>query len=153
MTSLAVRFVRSSTGTQTAVRVQKQSVKQKLQFGEMKALSFPKDTPIVTISRGGKAQVSHAVADQFGQLFPLRASVEVEALLGDALGVVFARIPACPLPPHAFLTKTPSPLHALLPQQGVIGLLVAARLVPPVLCVLAVINADRHLRLRSVTIS
>lgn len=82
----------------------------------------------------------HAVSDQLRQLLPLRAPVEVEALLGDALSVVFARVPARPLPPHAFLTQTPSPLHALLPQQGVIRLVVAARLVPPVLRVLTVID-------------
>lgn len=89
----------------------------------------------------------HAVADEFGQLLPLGAPVEVEALLGDALGVVLAGVPVHSLPPHAFLTQPPRPLHALLPQQGVIGLLVAARLVAPVLCVLAVVNADRHLGL------
>lgn len=84
----------------------------------------------------------HAVADQLGQLFPLRASVEVEALLSDALGVVPARVPVHSLPPHAFLTQTPCPLHALLPQQGVICLIIAARLVPLVLGVIAVVNTD-----------
>lgn len=89
--------------------------------------------------------MSHAVPDQFRQLLPLRAPIQVEALLGDALGVVFARVPVHALPPHAFLTQAPSPLHALLPQQGVLRLFGAARLVPPVLCVLAVISTHRHL--------
>lgn len=62
----------------------------------------------------------HAVAHQLRQLLPLRAPVEVETLLSDALGVVPVRIPVHPLPPHAFFTQTPSPLHALLPQEGVI---------------------------------
>ena len=75
---------------------------------------------ILTISRGGEAQVPHAVADELGQLFPLRAPVQVEALLSDALGVVPVRVPVRPLPPHAFLTQTTGPLHALLPQQGVV---------------------------------
>lgn len=84
--------------------------------------------------------MSHSVSDQLRQLLPLRAPVEVEALLGDALSVVFTRVPVHPLPPHAFLTQTPSPLHALLPQQRVVRLVIAARLVPPVLCVLTVID-------------
>lgn len=107
----------------------------------MKAVS------ILTISRRREAQVPHAVADELGQLLPLGAAVEVEALLGDALGVVLAGVPVHSLPPHAFLTQPPRPLHALLPQQRVIGLLIAARLVAPVLRVLAVVNADRHLGL------
>lgn len=87
----------------------------------------------------------HAVADQLRQLLPLRAAVEVEALLSDALCVVLAGVSAQPLPPHAFLTQTPCPLHALLPQQRVIRRVIAARLVPPVLRVLAVIDADGYL--------
>lgn len=62
----------------------------------------------------------HPIADQLGQLLPLRAPVEVEALLSNALGVVLARVPTPSLPPHAFLTQTPCPLPALLPQQGVV---------------------------------
>lgn len=57
----------------------------------------------------------HPVADQLGQLLPLGASVEVEALLSDALGLIFVQVPVAPLPPHAFLAQTPRPLHALLP--------------------------------------
>lgn len=87
----------------------------------------------------------HAVADQLGELLPLGAPVEVEALLGDALGVVLARVPAASLPPRAPLAQAPGPLHALLPQQRVIRLVIAARLVPFVLGVLAFVNTDRHL--------
>lgn len=98
----------------------------------------------------------HAVADQLGQLFPLRASVEVEALLSDALGVVLARVPGHSLPPHAFLTQTPCPLHALLPQQRVLRLVTrggvsVGRLLLPGLSALATLHAllyvDGHLRL------
>lgn len=74
---------------------------------------------LLTVSRGGEAQVPHAVADQLRQLLPLGASVEVEALLGDALCVVLAGVPAHALPPHALLAQPSCPLHALLPQQGV----------------------------------
>jgi len=89
--------------------------------------------------------VPHAVADQLRQLLPLGAPVEVEALLGDALGVVLAGVAAHPLPPDALLAQASRPLHALLPQQGVIRLVVAARLVPLVLGGVAVGEADRHL--------
>jgi len=64
--------------------------------------------------------VPHAVANQLGQFFPLRAPVKAEALLSDALGVVFAGVPVHPLPLHTFLTQTACPLHALLPQLRVI---------------------------------
>ena len=74
----------------------------------------------LTISRRWQPQMPHSIADQLRQLLPLRASVQAEALLSDALGVVLAGVPAASLPPHALLTQTPRPLHALLPQQGVI---------------------------------
>lgn len=106
---------------------------------------------ILTVPGSRETQVPHAVADQLGQLLPLGASVEVQALLSDALGVVFGGVPAGPLPPGAFFTQTSCPLHALLPQQRGIRLLVAARLLPPVFGVLTVINIDRYLRLQYYT--
>lgn len=62
----------------------------------------------------------HSVADQLRQLLPLGAAVEVEALLGDALSVVLAGVPAHALPPDALLAQPSGPLHALLPQEGVL---------------------------------
>ena len=141
MTSLAVRLVRSSiSSSETTIR---QTFQQKHEGLEDELLSVSvEDVSEFTISGGGEAQVPHAVADQLGQLLPLGASVQVEALLGDALGVVPARVPAHPLPLAASLAEPPGPLHALLPQQGVIGLVVAASLVPLVLGVLAVVHTD-----------
>lgn len=115
MTSLAVKLVRSSTPNSKTRNKHFLSMK----VWKRKALRSSR-LSILTISRGWEAQVPHAVADQLGQLFPLRAPVQVEALLSDALGVVPAGVPARSLPPHAFLTQTTCPLHALLPQQGVV---------------------------------
>ncbi len=144
MTSLAVRLVRSSTNsskTRHKLLIRRRHERSVEESSEQLAFSV-KGVPVLTVSGGGEAQVPHAVADQLRQLFPLRASVEVVALLSDALGVVLAGVPVHSLPPHAFLTQTPRPLHALLPQQGVICLVVTARLVAPVLGVLAVVSTD-----------
>lgn len=62
----------------------------------------------------------HSIADQLGQLLPLRAAVEVEALLGYSLGVVLAGVTVHTLPPDALLAQSSGPLHALLPQEGVL---------------------------------
>lgn len=105
---------------------------------------------ILTVPGGGEPEVPHAVADQLGQLLPLGAPVEVQALLSNALGVVFGGVPAGPLPPASF-TQASGPLHALLPQQRVVRLLRAAGLLGPVFGVLAVVNTDWHLWLQCYT--
>lgn len=86
--------------------------------------------------------MSHTVPDQIRQLLPLGASVKTEALLGDALAVLLARIPAESLPFPTFLAEPPCPLHALLPQQWVICLVGAAGFFGLVLGVFTVINID-----------
>lgn len=90
----------------------------------------------------------HAVLHQLRELLPFRASVQVESLLRYALCSAgrFGVLPA----------ESPSPLHALLPQQRVLGLVtgggVSVRrfLLPglPSLAVLrAVLRVDGQLRL------
>lgn len=98
-----------------------------------------------TVSRRREAQVPHSIADQLGQLLPFGAAVEVEALLGDALGVVLAGVPVHALPPDALLAQSSGPLHALLPQEGVLRWLVGPRLLHSLLGVLTVVHTDRHL--------
>lgn len=141
MTSLAVRLERSSAN----------STKRTFNIRSAAPSCAMAHVSILTVPGSGETQVPHAVADQLGQLLPLGAPVEVQALLSDALGVVFGGVPAGPLPPGAFFTQTSCPLHALLPQQRGIRLLVAAGLLPPVFGVLTVVNIDRHLRLQYYT--
>lgn len=92
----------------------------------------------------------HAILDELRQLLPLGASVQVESLLRDTLGPAgrFDVLPAQP---------PPRPLHALLPQQRVLGLVArggvsVGRLLLPGLSALAMLHAllhvDGHLRLR-----
>lgn len=83
----------------------------------------------------------HAVLHQLGQLLSLRAPVQVEALLRDALG------PAGWL--GALPAESPRPLHALLPQQRVLRLVAGGgasvgRLLLPGLASLAVFHALLH---------
>lgn len=83
----------------------------------------------------------HAVLHQLGQLLPLRATVQVEALLRDALGAA-GRLGALP-------AEAPRPLHALLPQQRVLRLVTGGgvpvgRLLLPGLAPLAVLHALLH---------
>ena len=92
--------------------------------------------------------MSHAVPDQLRQLLPLRASVQAEALLGHALGVVPDWVAACgQRAPRALLAQAPRPLHALLPQQRILRRVAASGLLPPLPGVLALVHADRHLGL------
>lgn len=87
----------------------------------------------------------HTVFDELGELLALGAPVEAEALLADPLGRLAGVLVALPAEP-------PCPLHALAPQQRVLGLVagtrvaVVARLDAPVLLdvlgVLAVLNID-----------
>ena len=94
----------------------------------------------------------HAVLHQLRQLLALRAPVEVEPLLGDALG------PAGGL--DALAAQAASPLQALLPEERVLRLVagggapVAGPLLPGPLAVgapalVAVLDVDGHLRLRA----
>lgn len=91
----------------------------------------------------------HAVLDELGQLLPLGAPVQVEALLADALGAA-GRL-------GALAAQPARPLHALLAQQWVLRLVAARgvavrRLVlprlAPVAGVLALLQSHRHLGLR-----
>lgn len=87
----------------------------------------------------------HAVLDELGKLLPLGAAVEAEALLADPLGRLARVLVALP-------AEAPGPLHALAPQQRVLGLVagagvpVVAGLDAPVLLdvlgVLAVLHVD-----------
>lgn len=90
----------------------------------------------------------HAVLHQLGELLPFRASVQVEPLLRDALRSAgrFGVLPAEP----------PRPLHALLPQQRVLGLVAGGRVsvrrfllpgLPPLAVLRAVLRVDGQLRL------
>lgn len=107
-----------------------------------------RDRAALTVPGGGQAQVLHAVFDQLRQLLPLRAPVQAEALLADPLGRLAGVLVALPAQPAR-------PLHALAPQQRVLGLVagarvpVVARLDAPVLLhvlrVLAVLNIDGDL--------
>lgn len=132
MTSLAVRLERSSAKTLHT----KCDICGQGSGSELAAL-----VSTLTVPGGGEPEVPHAVADQLGQLLPLGAPVEVQALLSNALGVVFGGVPAGRLPP-AFLTQASGPLHALLPQQRMIRLLGAAGLLTPVFGVLAVVHTN-----------
>lgn len=101
----------------------------------------------LTVSHGGQPQVLHAVFDQLGQLLALGAPVEVVSLLRYAL---------CPAPWLVALpAQPPRPLHALLPQQGVVRLVTGGGVplslffpgVSSLTELLALVHVDRHLRL------
>jgi len=102
----------------------------------------------LTVPGGGQAQVLHTVFDELGKLLPLGAPVQAEALLADPLGRLAGVLVALPAQPAR-------PLHALAPQQRVLGLVAGARvpvvagLDAPVLLdvlrVLAVLDIDRDL--------
>lgn len=99
----------------------------------------------LTVPGCGQAQVLHTVFDKLGELLPLGAPVQAEALLADPLGRLAGVLVALPAQPA-------SPLHALAPQQRMLRLVAGAR-VPvvagldapvllDVLCVLAVLHID-----------
>lgn len=106
------------------------------------------DRTSLTIAGSWQAQVLHAVLDELGQLLPLGAAVQAEPLLADPLGCLAGVLVALPAQPAC-------PLHALAPQQRVLGLVtgarvpVVARLDAPVLLhilrILAVLHVDGDL--------
>lgn len=102
-----------------------------------------------TVSCRRKAQVLHSVLHEFSKLLPFWPPVEVHPLLVDLLSS-FSRVPGGPP------AQAPCPLHALPPQQRVVGLVTgcwvpviaaATELVFGVFGVLPFLHADGDLRL------
>lgn len=71
-----------------------------------------------TISHCRKTQVFHSIVHKFSKLLSFWPPVEVQSLLGHFLSG-FTRVFG------TFSAQSPGPLHALPPQQGVVGLVAA----------------------------
>lgn len=63
----------------------------------------------------------HAGAHQRVELLPLRAAEEREPLLADALGRAARALGAAARAATTLAAEPPRPLHALAPQQRVLG--------------------------------